>query len=194
MLRWLIADVPRQSEITMQPGAEATGAVELRVKARDSKFDPMENASVQITVAGPPTDGKTNVVVLSGEASEKEPGVYKATYVPREPGAYLATGVILDSTGVKIGEVETGWASEPLAKEFASLQPNRSLLEEIARKTGGELITPGGLDDFVQGLNQKKAPIVETYSYPLWHKPAVFALALLCFISEWGIRRVKGLA
>jgi uncharacterized membrane protein len=196
MLRWLIADVPTQCEIRMQPAANTgqESAVSLTVKARDKKFDPLENSAVLITITGPPIDGKTNRVTIPAEASDKEAGVYRATYVPREPGAYRATATITDSTGVKVAEVETGWASEPLAREFASLKPNRPLLEDIARKTGGELLTPERLGKFVESLQQKKAPIIETYSYPLWHKPFVFLAALACFISEWGIRRWKGLA
>ena len=148
----------------------------------------------QITITGPPIDGKTNQVTIPAEASDKEAGLYRASYVPREPGAYRATAVITDSTGVKVDEVETGWASEPLAREFASLKPNRSLLEDIARKTGGELLAPNRLEEFVESLQQKKAPITETYSYPLWHKPFIFLAALACFIAEWGLRRWKGLA
>ena len=101
--------------------------------------------------------------------------------------------MITDVAGVKVAEVETGWTSEPLAREFASLSPNRPLLEEIAKKTGGELLTPDRLEDFVDSLKNKKAPIIETYSFPLWHKPLVFLAAIGCFISEWGIRRWKGL-
>ena len=149
---------------------------------------------MQITINGPSAEGKTNRVTIPAEASDKETGVYRASYVPREPGAYHATAVITDSSGVKVAEVETGWASEPLAKEFASLKPNRSLLEDIARKTGGELVAASRLDEFVESLQQKKAPIIETYSYPLWHKPYVFLAALACFVTEWGLRRWKGLA
>jgi hypothetical protein len=194
ILRWLISDVPQQCEIRQQASTDTDEAINLVVRARDKRFQPMDNATVQITVTAPTSDGKTNVVTLPAEAADKEPGVYRATYVPREPGAYRASASVTDSTGVRIAEVETGWSSEPLAKEFASLVPNRSLLEEIARKTGGEVILPDRLNQFVASLNTKKAPIVETYSYPLWHKPWVFGLALLCFVSEWGVRRLKGLA
>lgn len=196
MVRWLIADVPAQCEIRMQPvttpGQESSAV--LTVKARDKKFEPLENAAVLIAITGPAIDGKTNRVTIPAEASDKEPGVYRATYVPREPGAYRASAIITESSGVKVAEVETGWASEPLAREFASLTPNRSLLEEIARKTGGEVLAADRLDQFVETLDKKKAPIVETYSYPLWHKPFVFLAALGCFVSEWGMRRLKGLA
>jgi uncharacterized membrane protein len=192
MLRWLIADVPLQYEIRVEPAPES--AVILNVRARDHKFQPFENATVQITVAALGPAGKTNFVTLAAEPADRESGVYRATYIPREPGAYVATAVITDMAGLKLSEVEAGWTAEPLAREFASLVPNRPLLEQIARSTGGEMIFPGGLTDFVQGLKKKKAPIIETYSYPLWHKSSVFLLALGCFISEWGLRRWKGLA
>ncbi len=194
MLRWLIADVPQQCDIRQQPSADSEGAIDLLVRTRDKKYQPLDNASVQITVTGPTIEGKTNMVTLPADSTDKEPGLYRAVYVPREPGAYRAMATVNDSTGVRIAELETGWTSEPLAKEFASLTPNRPLLEEIARKTGGEVIVPNQLNHFVGNLSNKKAPIVETYSYPLWHKPFVFAFALLCFVSEWGIRRLKGLA
>jgi hypothetical protein len=194
MFRWLIADVPAQSDIRPQVAAAEEESVSLIVNARDKKFEPLENATVQITITNPRDEAATNKVVITAEASEKEPGHYRATYVPREPGAYHASALITDLNGIKIAEVETGWTSEPLAKEFASLAPNRPLLEDIAKKTGGSVLTPSQLDDFVASLDKKKAPIIETYSYPLWHKPFIFLAALGCFISEWGVRRLKGLA
>ena len=194
MLRWLIADVPAQCEIRVVASDDTEGAVSLLVRARDKKFDALENASIEITVTGPGADGTTNTVVIPAEVSEKEPGYYRATYIPREPGGYRAVATVTDVDGIRVGEVETGWTSEPLAKEFASLSPNRPLLEEIARKTNGELLTPNRLEEFMESLKEKKAPIIETYSYPLWHKPLVFLAALACFVSEWGIRRWKGLA
>jgi hypothetical protein len=166
----------------------------LNIKVRDKGFAPVENTTVQITVEGPPEKGKTNRVSFVADASDKEPGVYRAAYLPRESGGYHATAVISDNSGLKLGECETAWTAEPLAKEFASLQPNRPLLEEIARKTGGEVLTMDGLSHFVQSLKKKKAPIIESYSFPLWHTGTVFLLAMCCFVTEWGVRRVKGLA
>jgi hypothetical protein len=197
MLRWLISDVPRQFELRAQPSPQETSAVILEARVRDKSFAPLDNAAVRITVQPLSATGgtnETNRVTIQAEPSEKEPGLYRAEYVPRNPGAYRATAVINDSSGVKLGEAETGWESDPLAREFASLTPNRALLEDIAKKTGGEMVAQDKLDHFVQSLKKKKAPIVETYSYPVWHTSIVFLLALACFTAEWGIRRVKGLA
>jgi hypothetical protein len=56
------------------------------------------------------------------------------------------------------------------------------------------VIAADRLDAFVSSLPQRKAPIAESWTLPLWHQPAVFLFALLCFVGEWGLRRWKGLA
>jgi hypothetical protein len=79
------------------------------------------------------------------------------------------------------------------AEEFRSLTPNLALLEELAKKTGGEVIAAGDLEKFVRGLPARKAPVMETRLEPLWHTPVMFLLALAFFLGEWGVRRWKGL-
>jgi hypothetical protein len=101
---------------------------------------------------------------------------------------------VTDADGKEAGRAEVGWTSDPAADEFRSLKPNRALLELIAKKTGGEVISINSLDDFANGLPRRSAPITESWTSPLWHQPAVFLLALLCFLAEWGLRRWKGLA
>jgi hypothetical protein len=79
------------------------------------------------------------------------------------------------------------------AEEFRSLTPNFALLEDLARKTGGEVVAAADLEKFAQRLPQLRAPVMETWSYPAWHTPAMFAFALACLLAEWGLRRWKGL-
>ena len=66
-------------------------------------------------------------------------------------------------------------------------------LESIARKTGGEIIPASQLERFARNLPNRHAPIMEPWTYPLWHTPAMFGFALACFLSEWGLRRWKGM-
>jgi uncharacterized membrane protein len=192
MLRWLIADVPKRIEVRTEEGQDST--VDILVRVRDEKFEPLENAQVRLNIVAPAGNSETNRVTIPAEPSEQEAGVYRATYVPRESGPYRVLAEVSDLAGVRVGGEEGGWVSEPLAREFASLSPNREVVEELARKSGGELVPIDRLENFVDSLKRKKAPIVETHSYPLWHKSSFFLLALACFASEWGLRRWKGLA
>jgi uncharacterized membrane protein len=192
MLRWLIADVPERIQLTAGPKRDdANQAMALRVRVRDKEFKAVENAEVKITVT---TVGETNSVRVNAEPMLTEAGVYEAQYVPRMSGGFLANAVVTDENGVEQGSTQAGWTADPAAEEFRSLRPNRALLENLARQTGGAVLAPDDLMAFVEKLPKLNAPITETVTTPLWHKPPVFLLALACFAAEWGLRRWKGMA
>jgi len=207
MIRWLIADVPERIQFVVEPKRnDVNQAMALRVRAKDKEFKPLDNATVKVTVSAVTseahrTDGTnvtiaatTNVVRLNAEPALAEPGAYEAQYVPRTSGGYLAEAVVTDADGVEVGRAQAGWSADPAAEEFKSIKPNRALLDTIARQTGGEVISLNSLASFAEKLPGKGAPVTETVTTPLWHKPMVFLLALACFASEWGLRRWKGMA
>ncbi len=206
-VRWLVADVPNriEAEIADKP-SDPDQAVLVRVRVRDEKFQPLENATVTLTVqpisneapvlapsADEPPAATPGPVRLPAEAIPSEPGVYQATYIPRQTGGYRVQAAITNAIGAEVGRAESGWSSDPAALEFRSLKPNRALLEDIASRTGGEVIESGGLQAFASKMPQRKVPVAERWTLPLWHQPAVFLFALACFIGEWGLRRWKGM-
>jgi hypothetical protein len=196
LVRWLISDVPKRVELAVEPLAEeAAGAVNLQVHARDEKFRPLDDATVSLEIepvmseAGSAT---TNALRLRAEPSLTEAGVYEATYVPRNTGGYRATARVVNAMGAEIGQAEAGWSTDLMAEEFRSLQPNIALLEAIANRTGGEVISATKLDNFARGLPNRRAPVMEAWTTPAWHTPALFGFALACLVGEWGLRRWKG--
>lgn len=208
LYRWLVADVPRRIDLQVEPKpGDPNQAVRLQVRARDKTFQPLDNASVSVAVrtithswqkasnaASDKLTTATNALQIVAEPATSEPGLYEVTYIPRETGGYLAQAVITDASGAEVGRTEAGWTADPAADEFRSLKPNRALLEQLARQTHGQVIAPSQLEGFAASLPNRQAPIQESWSFPLWHQPAVFLLALACFIAEWGLRRWKGLA
>lgn len=206
MIRWLIADVPERIQFVAEPKRDDPNqAMVLHVRARDKEFKPLDNATVRVTVTPNGgthrTDGTnvtvaaaTNVVRLNAEPALTEAGLYEAHFVPRTAGGYLAEAVVTGGDGVETGRAQVGWSADPAAEEFKSLKPNRALLENLARQTGGEVISMNHLAAFAEKLPGKGAPVTETVTTPLWHQPLVFLLALACFASEWGLRRWKGMA
>jgi uncharacterized membrane protein len=198
LVRWLVADVPERVELTVEPVADdATGAVRLAVRARDTKFQALDDASVALTVEPvtfPEVAGTPPVRVrLPMEASASEAGLYEATYVPRQTGGFRAHAVVTNAAGAEVGRAEAGWSTDLAAEEFRSLTPNVALLEAIAQKTGGEVIAAADLAKFARSLPQRDAPVMETWLNPLWHTPVMFAFALACLLAEWGLRRWKGM-
>jgi hypothetical protein len=200
-VRWLVADVPKRVEVTPVTAASDAGgdaatdggadaaAVTLRVQVRDPAYAPLDNATVKVRVTGP--DGKT--VDLTGEPSDRERGVYAATYVPRIAGAYRAAVTATAADGSDVSAAQTGWTSDPAADEFATLPPNVTLLERLARETGGQLVDKGSIDSFIAALPTRHAEITEPYVQPVWHSPWVFLVAIACLAGEWGLRRWRGL-
>lgn len=199
LVRWLVSDVPPRIAVSAEPAADGDPTeVRLRVKARDEEFKPLDNATVRLTVrpvkGTDKTDGTdVSVVQMMAEPSAANPGTYEGTYIARDSGAYSVEAVVTSADGKVAGRAVAGWTSDPAAVEFRSLKPNRALLESLAQRTGGEIVAPEDLPKFVRQLSERRAPITETWSEPLWHKPAVFLLVLACFVTEWGLRRWKGL-
>ena len=208
MIRWLVADVPNRVELTAEPKpGDPNQAILLQVRVRDKKFQALDNAKVTVAVQwvgetaplgtnGAPSaasGANTNIIRITAEQSLSDPGVYLASYVPRQPGGYFADARVTDSTGAEVGHASAGWSADPAAEEFKSLKPNKALMELIAKKTGGEILAASKLDEFARSLPSKQVPVTENWTVPFWHQPLVFLFALGCFIAEWGIRRMKGM-
>ncbi|KAB2653642.1 MAG: hypothetical protein DVB31_17355, partial [Verrucomicrobia bacterium] len=199
LLRWLVSDVPGRVDVASEPvPGDPNGAVRLRVRARDGKYQPLDNAAVNIVVEpvvlDPGPHASTNPPVrIAAVASADEPGLYEATYVPRLTAGFRATASVTNVAGAPAGTGETGWSTDLAAEEFRSLVPNVALLGEIARRTGGRIVEADALAGFAAELPGRPAPFMESWTQPLWHTPAMFLFALLCLLGEWGIRRWKGL-
>jgi hypothetical protein len=198
LVRWLIADVPLRVQTTAEPiAADANGAVRVQVRVRDEKFQPVDDAAVSVEVEPVVFEGTSGAagapIKLEAEPALTEPGLYQVTYVPRQTGGYRATATVKNNVGADLGRSEAGWSTDLAAEEFRSLIPNTALLEELARKTGGQVIAAEELEKFAKKLPDLKAPVMETWSYPAWHTPLMFAFALGCLCAEWGLRRWKGM-
>ena len=190
MLRWLVADVGQRIELeTRKMTEDPHQGVELTVRVRDEKFLPMDNASVQVRVTDP--DGTP--LLLTATASDEQAGVYRATHVPRKPGAYRAQVSVNASDQRRVGEREVGWTAEPAPDELRSLTPNRRLLEDLAAQTGGEIVRSEDLGTFSRSLQRREAPIQRRHIDPLWNHWLVLAVSILCLTGEWGLRRWSGL-
>ncbi|HVS52763.1 MAG TPA: glutamine amidotransferase [Opitutaceae bacterium] len=195
LVRWLVSDVPARVQMTAEPiPADANGAVLVQVRVRDEKFLPVDDAAVTIDVESVTFGGPAPAPIkLEAEPALTEPGLYQATYVPRATGGYKAVAHVKNNAGADLGRAEAGWSTDLAAEEFRSLTPNVPLLEEIARKTGGRIVAATDLEKFARELPQLRAPVMETWSYPAWHTPLMFAFALACLLAEWGLRRWKGM-
>jgi len=195
LVRWLVADVPGRVSLTSEPvPGDAAGAIRLQARVRDPKWQPVDNATVTVEIESVIADGTPPAPLkLTAQSSPDEAGLSEATFVPRNAAAFRARAVVVNAAGAEEGRAEAGWASDPAAAEFQSLVPNRASLEELARQTGGRVLQIDELDAWARELPSEKAPVMETWSQPLWHTPWIFLLAVACLCGEWAWRRTHGL-
>ena len=189
MIRWLVADVPVPFDLATLEGSEAGGR-QITVRAHDPAFAPLDNAQVQLTVK---PLGDDQPVELQAEAEPDQAGLYQSHYLPRTNGGYLVEADVQDETGQLLGRRQAGWATDHAAAEYRSLAPNAALMADLAQRTGGRVIQLENLREFAADLPALRAPVTEIRHVPLWHQGPIFLLALLCFVTEWFLRRRKGL-
>ncbi len=192
LLRWLVADVPQQMDVAVKDDALlGAGSVRLTAFIRGADFEVRENADVRFSVVAP--GGQT--FELTGEPSDTESGQFEVTIAAAQAGAWTATVIATisdDGSAVPL-TATTGWASQPDQKEMRSVQIDRTFLEEVAGVTGGRTIPLNELESFVDGLPESSAPLVEVWSWPIWHSWWVFLAAVSCFATDWTLRRRRGL-
>lgn len=197
LTRWLVTDNLQQVELQTEKTGES---MQLKVIARDKAYQAVDLARARITIrrvarldAIPDSESGFEEVTVYADPVSDFPGHFSTEFLARDAGAYLASVEVTDSEGAVLGTAEAGWVLDPAADEFRSLEPNRTLLENLANKTGGEVLGFSQLGRLNDLLSRNPAPVTETWTSPLWHKSWWFLAILTCFLLEWAVRRLRGL-
>jgi hypothetical protein len=187
LVRWLVVDVPSRVELETLPNASEDGQ-QLRVRVRGRDFRAMDDAVAKLAITAP--DGKKTEVFTEPDA--KEAGAFEAVSFSTAPGGYRADLEVKDGSSAIAGTASAGWAVNPLAEEFASLEPGRDLMQRMASDSGGQLLAVSDLERLPELLAKLNVPVKDTLTEPLWHAPWIFALILALLAAEWILRRKGG--
>ena len=191
---WLVAEVPHRVEVQAEELSSVSKPTRLAVRVCDELYRPLDNASVDISVRPVEQIGENLTFSVNAVASDQAAGEYTSQVWNAADGAFEATINVTAEDGSVVGSRATGWVTDSSAAEFENAELNRHVLESIANDTGGELVDADQIGAFVSELPSRKVPVMETWTYPLWHRPWVMLLAILLLCGEWGLRRWRGLA
>lgn len=190
IVRWLVNESPQPVQCHVQPSDDPSQPAEVIVTVLDEAYRPLENAQVQLTIH--PPEGEPYPATAT--ADFQNPGQYRYQHWQQQTGGYRASiRAVAADDGSEIGTAEIGWISDPTAAEFRRLTIDRQRLAQLATASGGELVEDDSLAAFVNSLSSREMPVSQTWVYPIWHRPWVMCLAIVCLCTEWGLRRWKGM-
>lgn len=188
--RYVTNDTPRRLSAQVEPPAALSDPHRIVVTTLGPAFRPSGNAQVKVDVEDP--SGK--MLTLEALPDSEVLGRYFVEYWSTIDGGYRATVSATAADGEVLDPTECGWTAQASAAEFVQVAENRSLLTELAERSGGQLVPVSELEDFASSLPTKKVPISQVRWEPLWHQPWWLGIAICCLCVEWGLRRWKGLA
>jgi Mg-chelatase subunit ChlD len=108
------------------------------------------------------------------------PGRYEATVPVQADGVYTLTATQTDPNGEEASQ--SGGFVVPYSPEYGLTSTDQSLLDSLARHTGGKLISDPS-DAFTHSLPSVGAP------QPLW--PMLLVVVGLLLVADVGVRRVR---
>jgi uncharacterized membrane protein len=157
--------------------------VRVVAELRNERFEPINDASVELRIAPQSDPAFTQPMQPSGQGD----GRYVAGIDAASAGLYRIE-MTARAGGRDVGSAITHvLRNDGVAEHFATNQ-HRAVLERLAAMTGGRYWKLSDLDGLAAAIPYSKAGVVERQTLDLWNLPAVFLLLLLLKVSEWLLR------
>jgi hypothetical protein len=207
LLRWLTSDVPNR--ITVASASDVTGVrdpVALTAEVADSAFVMRNDARVVAHLTAP--SGATRDVPM--EWAVDRDGEYRATFTPEEAGNYevvaevdggtsaaakSAAATAADSTRDRRSDASYVRVNAPSesSREFVDAEMRASLLQRIARETGGRFYTPANVASLPEDIALSKRGVTVVNQMDLSDMPFIFLMLVGFVCAEWAYRKKRGL-
>jgi hypothetical protein len=167
-----------------QPRARQTLALHANVTGRSG--EPLRGGDVSARVTSP--SGKSEVVRFT-EAAGDEWGEYTAVFNAAEPGDHRAV-LTCKTTGAVL---EASFFVRGVSGERVGRPARPEVLEELARVTGGSVVSAGEVDEVVRSLAALPDPPPLVRRLRLWCHPAVAGGLVFLMGLFWTSRKAAGL-
>jgi len=190
MLRWLVTDVPSRVMVAAASDQVSPGdPVGLDAEISDRSYLKVNNAEAVARVTAP----SGTVTEMPLEWSVTRDGEYTAGFTPTEKGLYrvdVRTRMGTDSITSDPAYIASG----DLSTEYFGAEMRAPLLRRIADETGGRFYTADNVAALAKDIVFTDVGNTVVDRKDLWDMPIVFLLLLGLVTSEWGYRKLRGLA
>ena len=190
VVRWLAlsADDPVAMRL---PAAAAPGEnLAIRVLARDATFVPQRDAVVDVDVTAP--DGRHETIQAAPPRETQEDGAYVARFRADGPGVYRVRAAARRGAAT-LGSSSAAMLVGGSDPEMADPRLNLQVLQRVALRSGGALVTAGETAALAERLRAAVPAARLAVTHELWHTGWSFAAIVALLTSEWILRRRWGL-
>lgn len=190
LIRWLVDGVPEPVNVaTTADRVEPGEAITLSAEVLDSAYVEVNDSRVVARVTAP--SGKTMEAPV--EWTVTKDGQYRASFTPDESGIYdvrVTAARDQKDMGTAAAHVRVSAGDA----EYFDAGMRAPLLKRIAEDTGGRFFTPANAASLPEAISYSGRGVTVVEERELWDMPALFIALMGLIGTEWGYRRMRGLA
>jgi hypothetical protein len=162
-----------------------------RVTVRVQMVPGQEDSGLVSQLRGDAEVAGQEPVALEFEAQPEHPDVLEASFKAEKAGSYLARVL---PTASSDGETAVRAATlpfkiEPAEQEFDNPRLNRTLLDDVARASGGKVFTLTDVDQMPDAFRVKQVDRLLEYRQELWDSPLLALVIIGLLTTEWVWRK-----
>jgi uncharacterized membrane protein len=190
MLRWLVDGVPGQVNVTTTADRVEPGEpVKLAAEVLDAAYTEVNDSRVMARITAP--SGKVSEVPVDWTVTRD--GDYRASFTPEEAGIYdIRVAAVRDQKD--LGAAAMHMRVSAGDAEYFDAAMRAPLLKRIAEETGGRFFTPANAASLPEAVSYTGRGVTVVEERELWDMPALLMMLVALVGTEWGYRRVRGLA
>jgi hypothetical protein len=136
------------------------------------------------------------IVTIELETSESDPTVFEASILAAKAGAYQlrVTPMAAMTTDDTVRPATLDFRVDPPVRELDNPTLDRGLLEDLARASGGEVVSLSDFRRLPSLIKTKRVQRVLQYRDEMWDAPLGWSLVLVALTCEWVLRKWYRLA
>ncbi|OLC79701.1 MAG: hypothetical protein AUH72_14030 [Acidobacteria bacterium 13_1_40CM_4_65_8] len=190
MLRWLVDGVPGQVNVTTTADRVEPGEpVKLAAEVLDAAYTEVNDSRVMARITAP--SGKVSEVPVDWTVTRD--GDYRASFTPEEAGIYdIRVAAVRDQKDLGAAAMHVRVSAGDA--EYFDAAMRAPLLRRIAEETGGRFFTPANAASLPEAVSYTGRGVTVVEERELWDMPALLMMLVALVGTEWGYRRVRGLA
>jgi len=188
---WLTSDVNKKKVIIkpVEKTFHTNEKAEFIAQVYDAAFNPLDNANINVNLNSGKESYELNLYPLGN-------GQYSGFIENLPNGDYYYSGKATIN-GSMLGSDKGRFSVGETPVEYQDLVLNKSLLTEIASRTGGKFYHNDKVEQLIDDIknNPEFKPRAKTIKseLALWHLPFILGVVIFLFAVEWFFRKRFGL-